>query len=661
MCGIAVIQKFRTEASRAELTKMCSTLRHRGPDGQGFARLNQGRVLFGHVRLGIIDLERGDQPLFNEDGSICLVFNGEIYDYRAHREALRKEGHHFRTQSDSEVIIHLYEQYGLDFFSKLNGEFALVIWDQKKRRLIAAKDRFGIKPLFYREDASQLLFSSEAKGILAITESQREISADFVAGPLFGAIENGTTPFKGIRSVRPGHFLTVTDEGEISERPYWAPNFDLRPEISFEEACAGVKEKLTAAVKRRQVADVPVGTYLSGGLDSTLVASVMAKTGQKPKAFNIGFSDNDYDEAPLSAKIADYYGLEFETVRCNPETLLDGLLDCIWHVEGPITNLNSVAKQLLSKYVNARGYKVCQTGEGADEIFGGYPYFKLEQLWRMNLAGGESKRHSHRLLNHFYEMESRSEGILWRKGINPGRMPQSFGYPSIQEINLVALEKKLNFILSRDVRKKVGKLSPLTIFRQQFPAEEMRKLDPFNASRKIALNLMSHYIIPKLGDRVEMANSLECRTPFLDVELVEYVLRLKPDYFTRISDLSEKHLLREAFAHDLPPFMRGEHKHPFVAPGWTQILSLKRGREIFAEYLSPQSVREAGLFNPHFVKALNLAWRWLPPDSGLRKQLDAAMGMIFSVQAMSKLFRSEASYRSVDFELVDRSYPEVIR
>src|SRR4051812_6935148 len=272
MCGISAVHRLDGSVPEtSDIRRMCSAIEHRGPDGAGFARMAGGSVLLGHTRLSIIDLESGAQPLFNEDGTIGITFNGEIYDYQAHRERLLAAGHHFKTRSDTEVLVHLYEEHGMDFLDMLNGEFALVIYDSRQRRLVAARDRMGVKPLFYSVQGQELLIASEAKSILALPRVPRELSADYLMGSHLGAFPAGVSPFEGIRSLRPGHAFVATRHGVGPEVAYWKPSFQVDETMSFEDAKGRVRELFVAAVKRRMVADVPVGTYLSGGLDSSLV------------------------------------------------------------------------------------------------------------------------------------------------------------------------------------------------------------------------------------------------------------------------------------------------------------------------------------------------------------------------------------------------------
>jgi asparagine synthase (glutamine-hydrolysing) len=280
VCGISAISRLdRGLPDTSDIRRMCSVIRHRGPDGAGFARVGDGATLLGHVRLGIIDLPGGAQPLFNEDHSVGVVFNGEIYDHQAHRDALVRAGHAFRTRSDTEVIVHLYEEHGLAFLERLNGEFAFIIYDDRKKQLVAARDRFGVKPLFFSCHRHELLLASEAKSILALDRVPRALSPDYLMGAHLGAFPYGGSAFAGIQSVKPGHYLIAAAGSTGVQVGYWHPRFETSQQLSSGEARREVRDRFVASVRRRMVADVPVGAYLSGGLDSSLVCATMAALG----------------------------------------------------------------------------------------------------------------------------------------------------------------------------------------------------------------------------------------------------------------------------------------------------------------------------------------------------------------------------------------------
>lgn len=656
MCGINAIIKKQGTADIADIRRMSSVLQHRGPDGAGFSKLNQGKILFGHNRLSIIDLHEGHQPMYNQDGTICITFNGEIYDYKSHREELLRQGHQFRTQSDTEVILHLYQEYGMDFIHKLNGEFAFVIWDEKKKLAFAARDRAGVKPLFYFESGEEILLSSEVKGLFALPRVPRAISPDYMMGPVWGAFPKSVSAFKDIRSLKPGHFLILDGTGSAREEMYWELQFQPNRKGTFEEAKADVRRLFTKAVERRMVADVPVGAYLSGGLDSTLVTALMAAKSQNVKAFSIGFGTTVFDESNAARQIANHYGAKFEAIDCNDDLLADNFLKTMHHVEQPIVNPNSIAKQILSQLVRSRGYKVCLTGEGADENFGGYAYFKQEKLWRMMLGAGQEAKQGKELYKKFCAQESRSEGILWNRGNKWKKVATPFGYPSFHLLRAMESNWFSRLVLQKSLVEQATIKTPESYFTAQFNFSELGQLDPFNASKKITLNQLSSYIIPTLGDRVEMANSVECRTPFLDRDLMEYVATLDPKHFMDIGQLREKHILKQAFYDILPESVAKVHKHPFLSPSWRSLSRTKKGRELKQEFLDPSMAKKAGVFNRGSLVRMNLYWNLLPRSTNLWKRVDVMAGLMMSTHILHSQFVEKPQNADSSFDLVDRTW-----
>jgi asparagine synthase (glutamine-hydrolysing) len=655
MCGINMIfSKNGRPAEREDITRMCAAINHRGPDSAGYALLDRGAIAFGHVRLSIIDLQEGDQPLYNEDGSICITFNGEIYDYKQLREELIEQGHGFRTHSDTEVIVHLYEQHDMDFIHRLNGEFAFIIWDARKRRLLAARDRCGVKPLFYRETEKEILISSEAKGMLALNRVPRSINPNYLMGPLLGVFPRAISVFEGISNLKPGHFLIVESEGGAREVPYWQPTFKTNPAISFADAKDEVRRLFTRAVERRMVADVPVGTYLSGGLDSTLVCGLSAARTTKLKAFSVGFGKTIFDETDAARQTAAYYGAQFEAIDCSNEVLAENFLKTIFHIEQPIANPNSIAKQVLSRLVRSKGYKVCLTGEGSDEVFGGYAYFKLERIWRMLRAGGEQARQGRALWKRFKKLEAPSEGILWNRSKHWRKLELIFGYPSFQQMRAVDTTRGMKWIFNPEIIQRASYPTPYDYFLSEFPPQQLSQLDPFNATKLITYNQLVSYIIPCLGDRVEMANSVECRTPFLDRDLIEFASTVDPSYFMDIDRLMEKLLLRTAFADLLPPVVAGTHKYPFLSPNWMSFSQTVQGKQLIREFLSPEQLRATNMFRPEFIRQALRYWQWLPKRAFIL--IDTLAGIVLGMQALHHLFVKNPIVTDPNFAIRDRSW-----
>ena len=644
MCGIS---GFIGHGTDSDLRRMTDALAHRGPDEAGYTILNGGHIGLGHLRLSIMDLQTGQQPMFNEDGSLAVVVNGEIYDYREIRRELEEKGHRFRSTSDSELILHLYEEHGLELFDKLNGEFAFILWDQNRRRLVAARDRAGIKPLFYHRGKDEFLFGSEVKAIFALPRVERKISGDYLKGPFLGAFSYSQSAFENVSSVKPGHFLVVQENGEQSEHRYWRMEFKVDERMTFAEAKEQVRNHLKRAVQRRLVADVPVGAYLSGGLDSTIVCGLMAQAGAKIQAFNISFQRSAYDESPLARRIAEHYGLGFETMDCSMEWMAENFSKTIYHVEMPVANPGSIARTLLSQLVHRRGQKVCLTGEGSDEVFGGYPYFKQEQLWSLQKAG--KTQDFARLWKRFQQMEKRSEGMLWSRRLHWGESDYRLGYPNYH-VSMIRAHQAIIPRLLPGVPFDWAKDFPLS----EEEIERLRSMSQFNAARSLSFLQLANYIIPALGDRTEMTHSVECRQPFLDRDLMDFAGTIPPAHFLDLETFQEKLVLREAFRDLIPDFMWSERKHPFLSPNWRSFYHTKVGKDIVRELLSPQRLQQTGMFGQPLIKWARRVWAFGFKSSELWRNIDVLLGSVLSAQMLHHLFIEQTIPARSDFPMVER-------
>lgn len=656
MCGICVIRNLRgARVQVSDLRRMSSVIQHRGPDGGGYALLDQGTLGLAHVRLSVIDLATGDQPLSSANGQVTIVFNGELYDYQKHRETLQKNGYKFRTSSDTEVLLNLYLEHGVDSFSMLNGEFAFVIWDNRVQRLIAVRDRFGIKPLFVHRTNDEVLFASEIKSLFTLPRIGRAFDPDYFVSAFFGTFTPATHLFDGVLSLPPGHYVCI-DRGTWSDPvPYWKPKYVPDASMTLEEAAAGVRERFTKAVARRMIADVPVGSYLSGGIDSTLVCGVMSQLSSKVHCFNIGFEKTAYDESELARRIASHYGAEFETVDCTSQKMVDKFEQTVLHVERPLLNPNSIAKLLLSQFVREHGYKVCLTGEGADEIFGGYQYFKQELLWEMADSGcPDDELLARSLLKKFYVIEKRSEGSHWNRDIHgKGPLPPYLKRANFYYSRMIASESFIKKLFQPQFLKTTSVSSPLEYFEKTFDTAELQPLESFNASRLMTLQFLSQYVFPCVGDRVDMANSVECRVPFLDPELVEFANQIPPRHFVNIRELKEKQLLRIGFQDLLPRFMDSEFKHPFMSPGWYSLYRTRRGAELFSDLLQPAMVRDVGIFRPSFVRVARILWTILPRWTTLWRRIDTAIGQVCSIHLLHRHMICTPPTGDGEFHLAD--------
>src|SRR5260221_7481467 len=383
MCGIVVIISDRDPISTSTLQAATQRLHHRGPGAQRHWIAGNRRAALGHARLSIIDLSTGDQPIANEDESVRIVVNGEFYGYEAIQKELERRGHRLRTRSDSEIALHLYEELGAHCLQRLRGEYAFVLWDEANRTVFAARDRFGIKPLFYALHNEMLYFASEVKALFAAG-----VPARWDAESVYNAVEFGgyqmRTLYDGIFQIPPGHYLIATEK-HLQLNQYWDFNYpkaaDASPKRSDAEYAEEFREALEEAVRIRLRADVPVGCYLSGGLDSCAVIGLAAKHHPDPiRAFTLTFDHADYDESEVAREMAATVGAEFYPIAMRQDDLADHFADAIAQSETLCINAHGVAKYLLSRAVRQAGYKVVITGEGSDEILGGYAHLRRDMV-----------------------------------------------------------------------------------------------------------------------------------------------------------------------------------------------------------------------------------------------------------------------------------------
>jgi asparagine synthase (glutamine-hydrolysing) len=602
-------------------------MHHRGPDESGIFMDPKIPVALGHARLSIIDLATGAQPLYSEDEDIVLVCNGEIYDFERLREELKSKGHAFRTGSDSEVIIHLYQQYGLAFTDHLRGEFAFLLYDRRAQKMLAVRDRFGIKPLFFNCQNGRFLFASEAKAMFAtgLLVPRLDIMAirDYFSAVIPDAM------FEGVEAVPPGCFFVANlSDGSHEIRRYWdcdlpAENDDAH-EKDFDRCLTKVQEKFDEAVRFRLRADVPVGVYLSGGMDSAIVAATVAKYhAGKVMAFNISFpQDEAFNEDQLSREMAMKIGAEFHSVECGPQVLLENTEDCIWAAELPFNNFHGVGKFMLSQLAR-KHVKVVLTGEGADEVFLGYIIFQLGK--------GSIFEHSLNKLNGKKTAESTSTGQLVKAlGFVPMPEHAYFLSPRIQRIILGFFQKK-------NRRRLLGE-HPLQRLKGRI-ARNQTEGRPLVRKMQYAWikNMLAPYLLTMLGDRAELGHSIEGRTPFLDHHLFEAARHI-PDHF-KICNGVEKHVLREAFRDRVTKAIYSSKKWPYSAPPvWVERGQYSGMDELLKKYMSREAITKSGIFSYQRIRL----WQWLlkrlPPDSLFKRKFNAGLLFILTVQILDHLF-----------------------
>ena len=604
MCGIAGILSFRHPPALAEVQAMIGRLRHRGPDGRGFH--HDGPVVLGHARLSIIDLEGGAQPLCNENGDIWVTFNGEIFNHVELRRELQAQGHRFATRSDTEVIVHLYEQHGDDFVQHLNGQFAIALWDARRQRLLLARDRVGIRPLFHTRVGGRLAFASEVKALFALPDVPRRLDVQAL-GELFTywAPLSPHAVFEGIQSLGPGECMAVDAAGERTWR-YWDWSFPTEPGepyASADEAAEALRELLIDCVRLQLRADVPVGAYLSGGLDSSIVATLIRRYTDTPlRTFSLTFDDPEFDESAEQKVLVDHLGCEHTSLRCKQGDIAAAFARAIWHAETPILRTAPAPLMLLSGHVRDAGYKVVLTGEGADEVFGGYDLFKEARVRRF-MARQPRSAWRGALLDRLYPYLKHSPAAsraLAQPFFADGA--QHLGEPGFGHLPRWTTTRRTWQFFSPQVRERLAGRDALQALAAQLPPEFARWAPLCQDQYIEARTLMSGYLLCSQGDRMAMAHSVEGRFPFLDHRLIAFANRLPPRY--KLMGLTEKWLLKRAMAGLLPESIRVRTKQPYRAPDSQSFFERGRPVDDAAALLSPSSIADAGYFDPAAVTKL---------------------------------------------------------
>lgn len=604
MCGIAGILKLadREPVAEAELRRMLALLRHRGPDEFGIF-LGNG-IGLGSARLRIIDLSTGQQPIGNEDGTLWIVFNGEIFNYVELRPDLEARGHRFTTDSDTEVLLHLYEEFGPECLAKVNGQFAFAIWDTRAQSLFLARDRMGIRPLFYTIADGALVFGSEIKALLASGRVRAEldsISLDQVFS--YWSTLSPRTAFRDVLELPPAHWLTVRN-GHIRTQRYWTLPFGAEEHgrRSTDEYVEELRTLLIDAARIRLRADVPVGAYLSGGLDSAIIAAAIRKFATNHlDTFSISFSDPAFDESAWQRQMADFLGTHHQVVYATHADIGRVFPQVVWHAETPILRTAPVPMFLLSELLHQRGFRVALTGEGADEVFAGYDIFK-EALVRRFWARQPESTWRPRLLQRLYP----DIGGLTQAG--PAFLA-AFFREGLAEVDSPFYSHAVRWRTSQRTRRFFSDELLATVGQKpRDPAAEIPLPPEFmhwsllERAQWIEMTVfLANYLLCSQGDRMGMAHAVEGRFPFLDYRVVEFAGRLLPRL--KLRGLTEKWLLREAAAPWLPPEIAQRPKRPYRAPIHRSFFS-NPAPDYVRELLSPASLKATGLFRPATVSQL---------------------------------------------------------
>jgi len=597
MCGVCGLVHLKNQGKPdlQVLRRMCGVITHRGPDDEGQIVLGQAGL--GMRRLSIIDLKTGHQPLANEDESLWIVFNGEIYNFRELRGELVKLGHRFRTNSDTEVIVHGYESWGEDVCGRLNGIFAFALWDSKRNRLFLVRDHVGVKPMYYYLDSEKFVFGSEIKSILQCRDIRKTLDLDALNQYLtFEYVPSPASIFREVRKLEPGHWLSLQDGGIRTER-YW--KFVPAPE-NWTEAAASerLRELLRDSVRMQLVSDVPLGAFLSGGIDSSIVVSLMAKLVDRPvKTFSIGFQESSYNELKYARAVAGKYGTEHHEFMIRPQ-VLELTERLVRQLDEPFGDFSIFPTYLVSKM--ARDFvTVTLSGDGGDELFAGYDTYRAHRF---------DRRFYHRLpklvkRRLFDALADRLPPSAGKKGavnsfkrfVQGTRLPKELSHA--RWMVFLTPEERRALFMPGALEGFTCELPYGTILRYSREAEGTD-----DVARTGYVDLKTYLaddILVKV-DRMSMAASLEARVPYLDPRIVEFALSLPPDL--KMKGFRTKVLLKKTFRDDLPEEVQNRDKQGFSIP----IKNWIRGelKPMMLDLLSERRIREQGLFQPAFVSRL---------------------------------------------------------
>lgn len=596
MCGIAGIARARPRGVDLEtLGRMAAAIHHRGPDGYGF--LTGPMVGFAHVRLSIVDLAGGAQPLESEEGRVVVTYNGESYNYKELTTELQGLGHRFRTVSDTEVLVHAWEEWGPRMFDRLNGQFAFALYDRKTGEVILARDRFGVRPLFWAIRDGDLLFGSEVKALFASGEVAPEADPEGLDEVFtYWATLPPRTPFKGVQQLPPGHYA-IWKDGRLTVKPWYTLDYPEARDESV-QAIHELDELMRTGIALRLRADVPVGGYLSGGLDSSITCSLAAKASPFAlRTFSVAFEDPRFDESEWQNQLAGEIGSQHSVTHISQGVIAAAFPDVIRHTETPLVRTAPVPMYHLAKLTRERGIKVVLTGEGADELFLGYDLFKEVSV---RLFAGRHPESTARaaLFDRIYKyLPGASGGEFWKKFFTDAGSPDD---PLFSHLPRFQLTSRIKDFYGASMRAGATR-DPLVELREGLPAA-FGTWSPLNRAAYLEMKtLLSPYLLSSQGDRMGMAHAIEGRYPFLDHRLYEFAARLPTS--SKLLGLKEKEILRRWAKEIVPPSIRTRGKQPYRAPDAPSFFG--PGAPAWVEdVLSAERVREYGYFEPAAVDGL---------------------------------------------------------
>lgn len=637
MCGITGYAGINNEQL---LHSMCDIMIHRGPDDSGY--YTDHHIGLAMRRLSIIDLKTGHQPISNETGDVWVVFNGEIYNYESLRDEMLAKGHTFTTQSDTETIVHLYEEYGLNFVDHLRGMFGIALWDTKKRQLILVRDRIGEKPLYYSYENGKLLFGSEIKTILQGLDSRtvdKQSLCDFFAA---GYVGGPRTMYREVSKLQPGHMLLWTEQG-IDVKRYWKNDFTKKLVISYDDAFEKLEHELSQSVKLCLKSDVEVGAFLSGGVDSSLIVALMKEHEANVQTFSVGYGGkaSGFNELSYARKVADHLGTKHHELILDAQSSLELLPKIMWHYDEPHGEPTSVLVYLLCEFVQ-KTVKVALSGTGGDELFYGYPKHvgvHYHKLYR-KIPGFLRRQVIERLLGHL--PESTTGGRFAKRAkrfLNGSELPPAEAY--LSWVSLLSREVREN-LFSESVNNGVNE-----VLGESFMTDRLTSSDsPDDLLDRVSMLDIEGYL-PEYQltymDRMSMATSLEVRAPLCDYQLLEYATSLPHNY--RLKGTTTKYILKDVAKKWLPDEIVDRKKVGFDSPigQWFK----DELSDFLDSFLSTENIEKSGLFDPDAVNSLISAHMKGERDYSLQ------LWSLLSVEVWYRMYIEDGITDGTEYKLSD--------
>lgn len=644
MCGVSgiITNQLSLEKKEKLINEMMNTIWHRGPDSKGI--YVDPNIALGSTRLKIIGLNNGDQPIYSKCRNIVLICNGEILNYMELKKQLIDLGHIFRTDTDVEVLIHLYEQYSDRFLDNVNGQFALALYDKKRKTIILARDRAGISPLFYYYHDNNFYFASEIKALFTL-DIPRELAFQSVYDSLcLWSVPYPHTAFKDIYQVIPGEQITIklgeNNSLQVNKRRYWEIGFKNRFEGTFQDAKDTMRQLLIDSVERAMTADVPVGMYLSGGVDSSIIACIVTKIlGKKIDTFSVAFEDEALDERSFQSLIVNEIDSNHHNIICNNQNLAKMYPKMVQHAETILFRCSPIPLHLLSGLVKSNNIKTVLSGEGADELFWGYDTFRELKI-RLFWARKPESDTRPLLFKNIYQFANHYQDNIFLHFIKNIYKKDLLQTNNLFYSHLLRWEnnKALTAFLSGDKLKQLTSLFYTDRLNDILP-KEYSSFNPYQRAQCLEMiTLLNGYLLSSQGDRMLMSNSVEGRFPFLDKELMEFANSL-PTRF-KCKGLKDKYILRETFKDIIPNKIYKRNKFAYRAPDFITFYGGNKVEDYVHEMMSEDFTKEVGIFDTKKVSSLH--------QKGLKKKFknitnidDMAINSILSTHLLYYIYVKE--------------------